>query len=120
MAPNYWANTAEYINSEESFDVIQLHSLELHHIIEQASDTIKNIQQLKLTKDQEFLCKAQGTKMAVLLVVTKDEHKPFAKLLLDPPYDDEEIEKHTCRNSNGSMIYPKLIVHMSLYFNVFI
>ena len=112
-----WSNASDYRSTEESFDIIALHSIELHQALkEQWKTTIKKAQ-VKLTGDQKYMCKATGVDLPFLPFATIEERKQFAKCVLDPsfPKSEEEASIRWCKFVDGVNIFLKLPVHIRNY-----
>jgi hypothetical protein len=61
----YWTNASDYIDTDESFDTVALHSASLHEKLEKKS---KELGHVKLTREQQHMCKAMGTPLPFSLV----------------------------------------------------
>ena len=84
LYPN-WSNTSDYKTTEESFDTIALHDEKLHAAMKgQWGDIDKS--DIKLTRDQKYLCKAMRIDLPFLPFARKEERTKFAQCVLSPDF----------------------------------
>ena len=70
--PN-WYNASDYKITEETFDTIALHSVQLHEVLMTQWESIPHKADIKLTSDQKYICRAMGTKLPFLPFATDEE-----------------------------------------------
>jgi len=107
------SNTSEYVSTDESFDSIALHSCRLDKAVrDRYAELDKNI--IKLTSDQQYLCRVMGTLMPFLPFSGEEEYKAYAKFVIGDiiPKDDEDAAIGFCPVVDGTGIFPKLPMHM--------
>lgn len=114
----YWTNASDYIDTDESFDTIALHNADLHSKLEQKS---KELGAIKLTREQQYICKAMGTTLPFLPFVHKDEKKAYAKYVLEreQSQDFDKAAEDWVDHVDGVNIMPKLPSHMRTYDEAF-
>lgn len=107
------SNTSEYIFTDESFDSIALQSHRLNEAVKQCYSKL-NRQSIKLTRDQEYLCRVMNTPLPFLPFSGEDEYKAYAKYVIQDvlPRDDEDAAIGFCSFVDGQQIFPKLPSHM--------
>ena len=111
----HWSNASDFKETDESFDTVALHSLDLHQALENRCERI-NWKKVKLTREQRAICQAQGVKLPML---------PFAKIkektLFSRNYSiiskktEEELSIWWCNHVDGINIFPKLPVHFRMH-----
>ena len=114
----FWSNASEYKETSENFDTIALQSTELHDALMEQWDNSVAIENVKLTSEQRYLCKAMGTKLPFLPFATEEENKLFAECALTndfPLGDEEKAAVEWCKFVTGVTISPKLLVHIRLH-----
>ncbi|KAL7547333.1 hypothetical protein ACHAWF_010650 [Thalassiosira exigua] len=102
----HWTNASGFKDTPESFDTVVLHSSDLHQALE-IRCSLFNLKRIKLSRDQKFLCQAQGVQLPFLPFKTSEEKKHYSK-----SYSSEH--KTTiwwCNHVDGVTIFPKLPVH---------
>lgn len=107
----YWTNASDYRSTEESFDTVALH----HSSLQEAMEIrYQSLGQVKLTNDQQYLCKKMGTRYPFLPFCGKDENKQYAKyeLLKTGPVEDYQAGVDWCEFIDGKNIHAKLPSHM--------
>jgi hypothetical protein len=117
LYPN-WSNASEYKETDESFDTIAIHSVELHNALKHEWDTRIDKTAVKLTSDQKYLCKKMGTCLPFLPFSTAEEHQLFAECALrnDFPMEDPDAAAIAwCKLVDGVKIFPKLPAHIRIY-----
>lgn len=95
---------------------IALHDEKLHAAMkEQWGDIDKS--DIKLTRDQKYLCKAMGIDLPFLPFARKEERTKFAQCVLSPdfPPKDDAAAVAWCKFVDGVTIFPKLPVHLRTY-----
>jgi hypothetical protein len=114
----YWTNASDYIDTDESFDTIALHNAHLHSKLEQKS---KEIGPVKLTREQQYICKAMGTSLPLLPFVNKDEKKAYCRFVLgrDQSGDYQKAAEEWIDEVDGKNVMPKLPSHMKNYEETF-
>ncbi|KAL3770800.1 hypothetical protein ACHAWU_006359 [Discostella pseudostelligera] len=107
------SNTSEYVSTDESFDSIALHSCRLDKAVrDRYAEIDKN--SIKLTRDQQYLCRVMGTPMPFLPFSGEQEYKAYAKFVIGDiiPTDDEDAAIGFCPFVDGTGVFPKLPTHM--------
>ena len=126
-----WTNASDYRDTAKSFGTVALHSHQFDGAVAEAWRRIKTreleverenegkdegdcikMDKDKLTRDQQYICKAMGTDLPFLPFYGEQENKLFARLILESPIDDEEMAVEWCKHVNGTNIFPKLPVHV--------
>ena len=74
----HWSNASDFKDTDKSFDTVALHSSDLHQALENRCDRIswKNI---KLTREQKAISRAQGVKLCTLPFATIEEKTMFTR-----------------------------------------
>jgi hypothetical protein len=105
------SNASDYKTTNESFDTIALHHRSLHNKLQ---DRCREIGPLKLTREQKYIAKAMGTDLPFLPFVHKDEHRAFAKYVLDGKgvLDFKLASEEWCDVVDGKSIMPKFPAHI--------
>ncbi|KAL7538491.1 hypothetical protein ACHAXR_008586 [Thalassiosira sp. AJA248-18] len=116
LFPN-WSNASDYKTTEESFDTIALHSVELHDALTSQWESKVNQFNLSLTFDQIYLCKAMNIPLPFLPFASEEERKKFAQCVLTPgfPTCNDAASIEWCKFVDGVDIFPKLPVHIRTY-----
>ncbi|KAL7491648.1 hypothetical protein ACHAWT_002097 [Skeletonema menzelii] len=111
----HWTNASDFRTTDESFDIIPLQSETLHEALE---ERCKELNDIKLTREQAYAAKSMGTTLPFLPVVHSEEKKAFAKLVLNgkgkPDFDVMAVE--WCKYVDGENIMPKLPSQLRTYF----
>ena len=110
----HWTNASDYKSTDESFDTVALHDAELHEALEAQFSTLGNI---KLTRDQQYMCDAMGTKLPFLPFWGEEESKQFSKYVLENngPIVDKTAAFDWCRFVDGKTIHAKLPSQIHIY-----
>ncbi|KAL7547331.1 hypothetical protein ACHAWF_010648 [Thalassiosira exigua] len=74
----HWTNASGFKDTPESFDTVVLHSSDLHQALE-IRCSLFNLKRIKLSRDQKFLCQAQGVQLPFLPFKTSEEKKHYSK-----------------------------------------
>jgi hypothetical protein len=114
LYPN-WSNSSDYKETDESFDTVAIHSLELDEALKHEWEHRINKEAVKLTSDQKYMCKSMGIPLPFLPFSSKEENILFAELALnnDFPMDNaDEAAVVWCKYVDGVNIFPKLPVHI--------
>jgi hypothetical protein len=121
LYPN-WSNASEYKDTDESFDTVAIHSLELDVALKKEWDNRINQQAVKLTSDQRYLCRRMGIPLPFLPFTTEEESKVFAECALSmefPMGNAEEAAIEWCKYVDGVNVFPKLPVHIRVHREAF-
>ena len=123
----HWTNASDYKCTDESFDTVALHDDELHKAMmkEFSTDDSQdppiaarlNLKNIKLTRDQQYMADAMGTKLPFLPFCGEDEYKRWAKYVMerDGPSDDVKASLDWCKFVDGKTIHPKLPSQIRCY-----
>ena len=116
-----WTNASDYMDTEESFDTVALHSQPLHDALEERMKEI-DASSVKLSRDNKYLADSVGVKLPFLPFITDEENVLYAQCVLDcdfPLGDDEKAAIAWCKKVDGVKIMPKLPVHMRTHREAF-
>jgi hypothetical protein len=108
----FWSNASDYKETSESFDTVALHTKDLAAAV---SSININDSAVKLTRDQNHLCKSMGSKLPFLPVDGEVEVRLFHQLVLNAPFDEDEMAIEWCKHVDGTFIFPKFPVHLRTY-----
>ena len=116
LYPN-WSNASDYVETNERFHTVSIHSADLDKALKEQCETKVDMNKVKLTSDQKYLCASMNTKLPLLPFITEEENKLFADCVLNSnfPTDDNEAAIAWCKFVDGIKIWPKLGVHMRLH-----
>lgn len=114
----HWSNSSDYVTTEESFDVVALHSKDIQDALQARCQVIAPLP--KLTRELEFQCKAMGTPLPFLPFSTDEERMQFSTYLhsLQSPVntiDDVKAAIDWCSLVDGQKIMPKIPCHIRTY-----
>jgi hypothetical protein len=111
----YWVNASDWKDTAESFDVVAIHSEELHERMQliQVDDEVRK----KFSPELKFICEAMGVEVPFLPVHGEDERKLFVRLVreMEGPFNADLMSKEWCKFVNATSIFPKLPVHLRTY-----
>ena len=111
----HWSNASDYKDTEESFDTAALHSADVHQALETRCACIK-WNKVKLTREQESICRAQGVKLPMLPFTSREEKKLFTKFYSTISKKTEsELAIWWRDHVDGVNIFPKLPVHFRMH-----
>ena len=110
-----WMNTSVYKQTAESFDIIPLQTKSLHEAVVARHKELDS-KTIKLTRDQQYMCKAMDSPLPFLPFSGEKEHKAYAKFVAetDPRIlrDDDAAAIAWCSYVNGCDVQPKLPTHL--------
>lgn len=110
-----WTNTSEYKFTNESFDTIPLQTKSLQEAVENRCKELDD-KTIKLTKDQQHLAKAMGSKLPFLPITGEEERKTYAKFVTETDAsilkDDDAAAVAWCKYVDGVHTFPKLPSHL--------
>lgn len=106
-----WSNSSDYKDTDESFDTVALHNYELHEALNKKCGNVGT--EIKLTREQKYLCSAMGTPLPFLPFHGEKEKKKFATYILEnnSNVDENFAAIEWCAFVDGVDIFPKLPVH---------
>jgi hypothetical protein len=116
----YWVNASDYKDTDESFDLVALHSTDLHEAVNSIAvnpDVLR-----KLTSELKFIAKGMGVQLPFLPVHGKEEMQLFVQLILNAPggFDADEMALRWCDYVDGVSVFPKLPVYLREYHGVYL
>jgi hypothetical protein len=117
LFPN-WSNASEYKETDESFDIVAIHSAELHEALEHEWENRIDKSAVKLTSDLKYLSKKMGAPLPFLPFSTKEENMLFADCALRndfPMSNPEAAAIKWCQYVDGVSIFPKLPAHIRIH-----
>lgn len=107
----HWSNASDFKDTDESFDTVALHSSDLHNALENQCNRL-DFKKIKLSREQKFLCQAQGVSLPFLPFTTPEEKKVFSKhYSVISKKTEHEATIWWCKHVDGVTIFPKLPVH---------
>jgi hypothetical protein len=121
LYPN-WSNSSDYRDTDESFDTVAIHSLELDEALKYEWENRINKQAVKLTSDQSYMCRRMGVPLPFLPFSTQEENQLFANCALAddfPMQNADEAAIAWCKYVDGVTIFPKLPVHIRTHKEAF-
>ena len=113
-----WSNASEFKETAESFDTVAIYNIGLHESLKEEWDNRIDKTAVKLTFDQNHMCKSMNIDLPFLPFSTKEENIAFAECALrnDFPMDDPEAAAiEWCKLVDGVNIFPKLPVHIRIH-----
>jgi hypothetical protein len=107
-----WTNTADFIQTTETFGTVPLQSQELTKRVNE----LKLSPKLRLTREQRYLAKKQGVQVPFTPFVGK-EKKVVRTMLLEgsDPNDEDQLTLDWLKHVDGKEIMPKLGVYFRTY-----
>lgn len=110
-----WSNPAsDYLNTEEPFQTVPLHSKEL-------DDAINNLNipkevQKKISNDQKFLCWVLKTKAPILPIHGREAYARFKQIMINhrgPPNDDVAMKR--LEHVDAQKIFPTTPFYLQIH-----
>ena len=85
-----WSNASDYMDSDESFGCVAVHSPALQKAIDNRWNEMKQTS-VKLSDDEKHICESMGVPLPPLPFKRKEENIQFAKCALDDdfPFKDD-------------------------------
>jgi hypothetical protein len=110
-------NYNDWKDTDESFDVVALHSSELHDAVLAIKIDPKVLP--KLSREVKLIDECMGVPLPFLPVHGEDEAKLFVCLVFvrDGAFDADRIELGWCKFLDGKTIFPKLPDYLRAYFD---
>ncbi|KAL7524924.1 hypothetical protein ACHAXR_000781, partial [Thalassiosira sp. AJA248-18] len=114
LYPN-WSNASDLVDTAESLDTVALHDEDLHQALENRCARIDS-KKIKLTREQKFLCQAQGVKLPFLPFTKLEEKKLYSRhYSIISKKTEHEASIWWCNHVDGVNIFPKLPVHFRMH-----
>jgi hypothetical protein len=116
----YWVNASDYKDTDESFDLVALHSTDLHEAVN--SIAVNPDVFGKLSSELKFIAKGMGVQLPFLPVYGKEEMQLFVHLILNGTegFDADQMALRWCDHVDGVSIFPKLPVYLREYHGVYL
>lgn len=108
-----WTNASDYVFTDEGFGTVPLHTQSLHDALATRYEQL-DATSIKLTPDQQYLCRVMGTPLPFLPFSGESECKEYAKFVTesDNSMSDAAAAIAWCKHVNGTDIQPKLESHL--------
>mmetsp|Transcript_20033 Transcript_20033/g.28561 ORF Transcript_20033/g.28561 Transcript_20033/m.28561 type:complete len:235 (+) Transcript_20033:540-1244(+) len=94
-----WDSASAYKQTDESFDTIALHHIELQDALKARREQLGHV---KLTKDMQYMCDAMGVPLPLLPFSKegKEERRLFVKMMLQHvgPIDEVKLALEWCKH----------------------
>ncbi len=109
-----WDSASAYKPTDESFDTIALHHVELQDALKARREQLGEV---RLTNDMQYMCDAMGVPLPLLPFSKegKEERQLFVKMMLqhDGPIDEVKLALEWCKHVNPEKnIHAKLPCHI--------
>ena len=110
----HWTNASDYKSTNETFDTIALHHQTLDDKLEQRC---RELGPIALTREQEYMSQAMGTRLPFLPFVSKEESLACAEYVLDSDEtrDYDQAAEDWIKYVNGKTVMPKLPAQLRTY-----
>ena len=110
----HWTNASDYKSTNETFDTIALHHQTLDDKLEQRC---RELGPIALTREQEYMSQAMGTRLPFLPFVSKEESLAYAEYVLDSDEtrDYDQAAEDWIKYVNGKTVMPKLPAQLRTY-----
>jgi hypothetical protein len=105
-----WVNASDFLDTNESFVTVAIHSEELDSALKIRASQISNEVKDSYSGDLRFMCRQQGIPIPFLPVDGKAEYKLFSHLMLFElkRFDENEMAMKWIDSVDGVYIFPKL------------
>lgn len=116
-----WTNASDMKQTDESLGTVALHDLALHEALQKyTAEQPTATNERHFSHEMKYLMKTMGTTLPFLPIVEIEEKTLFNKLILDffgqGSFDAIKMSIEWCKHVNGLSIFPKLPVHLRVYF----
>jgi hypothetical protein len=118
--PN-WSNTADFIDTEETFGTVPLQCNLLTSGVQQL--TIDQNVLSRLSREQKYLAQQQNVPLPFTPIVSKEEKTKFKQMVLEIPRIVNDMDNWAMRwleHVDGKTIFPKLPVYLRTYHEKFL
>ena len=112
-----WVNASDFLDTNESFVTVVIHSEELDSALKIRASQISNEVKDSYSGDLRFMCRQQGIPIPFLPVDGKAEYKLFSHLMLFElkRFDENEMAMKWIDSVDGVYIFPKLPHQLQKY-----
>ena len=101
------SSASNFRDTDERFDTVALHSLDLHRAVESRCTRI-NWKKVRLTREQKSICNAQGIKLPLLPFATLEEKSLFTRhYSIISKKREMELAIWWCNHVDGVRIFSK-------------